>query len=81
MTLGTRYGRPLAHKRQHRQFNFMYPALRIFSHWVFQGFNEVGSEYGFMNELRRLTEELHPTLENSLWLRVGLDVVYIYANG
>ena len=25
----------------------------------------------------RVTEELHTTLENSLWLRVGLDVVYM----
>jgi len=25
----------------------------------------------------RATEELHPTLENSLWLRVGLDIVYM----
>ena len=24
-----------------------------------------------------MTKELHPTLENSLWLRVGLDIVYM----
>ena len=24
-----------------------------------------------------MTEELHPKLENALWLKVGLDVVYM----
>jgi len=27
--------------------------------------------------LFRVTEELHPTLENSLWLRIVLDIVYM----
>jgi len=28
----------------------------------------------------RVTEELHPTLDNVLWQRVGLDVIHMPAN-
>jgi len=28
----------------------------------------------------RVTEKLHPTLDNALWQRVGLDVIHMLAN-